>query len=90
MSSQDIATILKKIEDLANNFNAHAEHDKEWKEQMSLQVTDIAIKMEQLTPIRQGWLTIQNLKNFAVFWAGVISPWAIIAGAIGFLIKFLK
>ncbi len=66
-------------------------------EKLTKQVGDLTTEvgkngttLKELDPVLKALNTVYNMKNFGVFWAGLITPWAIVVGAIYAGLSYFK
>jgi len=83
------ATVNGKVRAMSESLTLHLEQDREWKIGDKQWKEKIDKKMEELKPIRDGVITIRNVRRWVIYVSGFVASVVIIIGAFISLYKFL-
>jgi len=51
---------------------------------------NVEIALKDLKPVSQGLVTLNSLKQFGGYWAGVLTPWTVVVGFVYWIITYIK
>jgi len=88
ITKEDLTETLGEIID--KKINGNLQEIKAIQIKHGEKLDDLSVKMDELKPIREAVATVSNLKSFASYWAGLITPFGIIAALIWAIIKYIR
>ena len=78
------------IIELSRKFDAHIADHKVFQDEDRIWKKGVSKMMEELKPVQQGLETIDSIKGFSTYWAGVITPLGIILAAFYAIIRYIR